>query len=319
VGHRPPLSLAKAKTPRGQSIDRQPAAPSGIPSGPAKPRAPSPRPLEFKGSKGGFGGGGPAATLEGAAAPPALAAAEATNAAALAQTKHAAITLPPSAKSESAAAAAAAQQGTFKTEAAAALNLAARESDGEALELALSLSTTATPPPLFEGALPKGRFELSRLYKSKWKERFLRLYPDRLEYGKWNRKNPRSKLFGRLVLRHGSPLLLNASMEVTVENINTAGGKPGSEAQPTQPRLIRLRLQPGHGSVRAPKWVEALFLDDPKDTKLKGTKLLAQLRQLEASFKAEDAAVRRRGDAKHDDTPQRRANPISTTGVITPI
>jgi hypothetical protein len=271
--------------------------------------------------------------VEGAAASPAPAAAKATNAAALAQTKHAAITLPPSAKSESAAAAAAAQQEAFETEAAAALNLvesraaiaqqadalAARESGGEALELALPLSTTASSPPLFEGALPKGRFELSRLYKSKWKERFLRLYPDRLEYGKWNRKNPRSKHFGRLVLRHGSPLLLNASMEVTVENINTAGGKPGSEAQPTQPRLIRLRLQPGHGSVRAPKWVEALFLDDPKDTKLKGTKLLAQLRQLEASFKAEDAAVRRRDDAKHDDKPQRGASPISATGVITPI
>jgi len=51
------------------------------------------------------------------------------------------------------------------------------------------------------------------------------LYPDRLEYGKWNRRNPRSKQFGRLVLRKGSPLLLNASMEVTVEDI--ANGRLG--------------------------------------------------------------------------------------------
>jgi len=144
------------------------------------------------------------------------------------------------------------------------------------------------PPPLFEGALPKARFELSRLYKSKWKERFLRLYPDRLEYGKWNRRNPRSKQFGRLVLRKGSPLLLNASMEVTVEDITK--GRGGSRTTQLVPRLIRLRLQPDfHSSsigAADKKWVEAIVLDDPKDKKLKGTKFLEQLRLLEAGFKA---------------------------------
>ena len=99
--------------------------------------------------------------------------------------------------------------------------------DADEVEPDPETSTAATPPPqppLFEGALPKGRFELSRLYKSRWKERFLRLYPDRLEYGKWNRRNPRSKQFGRLVLRKGSPLLLNASMEVTVRHYDLEGG-----------------------------------------------------------------------------------------------
>ena len=64
---------------------------------------------------------------------------------------------------------------------------------------------------LFEGSLMKRRFEVSRLYKIPWKLRFLRLYPNRLEYGKWNTK-------GRLVLRRGSPIHLNYTLTVSVES-----------------------------------------------------------------------------------------------------
>ena len=100
-----------------------------------------------------------------------------------------------------------------------------------------------------------------------------------------NRRNPRSKQFGRLVLRKGSPLLLNASMEVTVEDI--ANGRLGHRSKQPVFRLIRLRLLPDLGSARAEekKWVEAIFLDDPTDKKLKGTKFLEQLRLVEAGFK----------------------------------
>jgi hypothetical protein len=64
---------------------------------------------------------------------------------------------------------------------------------------------------LFEGSLLKQRFEVSRLYKTPWKLRFLRLYSDRLEYGKWNKK-------GILMIRQGSPIYLNYTLSVTVQD-----------------------------------------------------------------------------------------------------
>ena len=85
----------------------------------------------------------------------------------------------------------------------------------------------------FEGSLPKERFELSRSYKSHWKTRFFRLYFDRLEYGKWDKK-------GRLVLRKGSPIMLNHTMEVTESQIGTSGERDTSPG--LSPRFIKLSV-----------------------------------------------------------------------------
>jgi hypothetical protein len=86
-----------------------------------------------------------------------------------------------------------------------------RASGGFELAAAAGILASSSGELLFEGSLLKQRFEVSRLYKTPWKLRFLRLYPDRLEYGKWNKK-------GVLVLRRGSPVHLNHTLTVSVDN-----------------------------------------------------------------------------------------------------
>ena len=161
-----------------------------------------------------------------------------------------------------------------------------------------------TPPPLFEGSLLKQRFEVSRLYKTPWKLRFLRLYPDRLEYGKWNRKNRKSKHYGTLMLRKGSPLYLNSTLEVVV-----------SDRDATSPRTITLKVQPsdtrlsdkledqseGNSSSESRPWITCIFQDDPMDQKQKGAKFLAALlavqEKLKSAGQSEDTRIQNRKQA----------------------
>jgi len=146
------------------------------------------------------------------------------------------------------------------------------------------------PPLLFEGSLLKQRFEVSRLYKTPWKLRFLRLYPDRLEYGKWNRKNKKSKHYGTLILRKGSPLHLNSTLEVLVSDRKNV----------SSPRTITLKVQPSNANMRdtvedqsgsssssgSSSWITCTFQDDPMDKKQKGAKFLAALIAVQNELKA---------------------------------
>jgi hypothetical protein len=128
-------------------------------------------------------------------------------------------------------------------------------------------SSITAGEPLFQGELPKKRVGISYYFKSEWKHRFLRLYFDRIEYGNWNR-------FGRLLLRNGSPMMLDHTMEVSVI------GDHGPDRQ--QPRLIIIRCRKKRGKGL----VEAAFQDNPQDKKKKGTKLLKQLQIVEKVHKA---------------------------------
>mmetsp|Transcript_45533 Transcript_45533/g.102830 ORF Transcript_45533/g.102830 Transcript_45533/m.102830 type:complete len:395 (-) Transcript_45533:23-1207(-) len=112
--------------------------------------------------------------------------------------------------------------------------------------------------PLFEGSFHKQRTGLSRNFKGNSKQRFLRLFFDRLEYGKWDKK-------GIFVPRRGSPLSLNRSLSVTVEG--------------ETPRAITLRVRRG-GADSGP-WAVSVFLDDPQDKKNKWARFLAALKTLE--------------------------------------
>jgi hypothetical protein len=168
----------------------------------------------------------------------------------------------------------------------------------EELPLSAVMLPPSTPPPpepeerpIFEGSLLKQRFELSRLYKTPWKLRFLRLYSDRLEYGKWNRKNVRSKHYGTLVLRKRSPLQLNGTFEVILTNGKSAA----------TPRTITLKVKPSRREFRgrdnqgettsssgATPWITCVFQDDPADKKQKGAKFLTALLAVQAKLKAAD-------------------------------
>jgi hypothetical protein len=168
----------------------------------------------------------------------------------------------------------------------------------EKLPLSAVMLPPSTPPPpepeerpIFEGSLLKQRFELSRLYKTPWKLRFLRLYSDRLEYGKWNRKNVRSKHYGTLVLRKRSPLQLNGTFEVILTNGKSAA----------TPRTITLKVKPSRREFRgrdnrgetssssgATPWITCVFQDDPADKKQKGAKFLTALLAVQAKLKAAD-------------------------------
>ena len=70
--------------------------------------------------------------------------------------------------------------------AAAAASLAVAAADAEErkgddamisflTEAELKFATTVSGKPLFEGQLPKERMEISRIYKSKWKLRFIQV------------------------------------------------------------------------------------------------------------------------------------------------
>lgn len=70
------------------------------------------------------------------------------------------------------------------------------------------VAATLSGEPLFQGQLPKEEtFGLTRVFTSRWKLRFCRLYFDRLEYGKWSKT-------GRLVFRKHSPFAFDFFFEV---------------------------------------------------------------------------------------------------------
>jgi hypothetical protein len=140
------------------------------------------------------------------------------------------------------------------------------------------VATRASGLPLFEGMLPKKRVELSRYYKSAWKGRFLKVYFDRIEYGKWNK-------WGRLVLRRGSPLAVNHSFSVFAEG--GSGTDAPTPSSPPGPRFLVVRAQradkgrAGTGTPSAQAATTHVFLDDPGDKKKKGKACLAVLADLQ--------------------------------------
>ena len=114
--------------------------------------------------------------------------------------------------------------------------------------------------PIFQGALFKEHTGWSRCFRPRWKQRFFRLYFDRLEYGTWTKK-------GRLRLRPGSPVLLNHTMQVE----ESAGSQ----------RLVRISVRQHE---EAPEMVVSI-LDDPKDTRNKLLRLLRELHAVERAHK----------------------------------
>jgi hypothetical protein len=140
------------------------------------------------------------------------------------------------------------------------------------------VATQASGLPLFEGMLPKKRVELSRYYKSGWKGRFLKVYFDKIEYGKWNK-------WGRLVLRRGSPLAVNHRLSVFAEG--GSGTDAPTPSSPPGPRFLVVRAQradkgrAGTGTQPAQSATTHVFLDDPGDKKKKGKAVLAVLSDLQ--------------------------------------
>jgi creatine kinase len=128
---------------------------------------------------------------------------------------------------------------------------------------------------LFRGSLPKQRVEISRLYKSPWKTRYLTVYLDTLEYGKYN-------TYGHLNQRKGSPLPLNHLMRVVCTD-DEKGRAGSSSTSSSQPSLLTLSTQADENSP--PRL--SIFTEDPKD-KARSKKfpgLLALLRDLERTHK----------------------------------
>jgi hypothetical protein len=132
--------------------------------------------------------------------------------------------------------------------------------------------------PLFEGMLPKKRMELSRYYKSGWKGRFLKVYFDKIEYGKWNK-------WGRYQLRRNSPLLVNHHFNVMAEG--GSGTDAPTPSSPPGPRFLVVRAQRAGGSSSDTSTTAAshsathVFLDDPEDKKKKGKSFLAVMQNLQ--------------------------------------
>jgi hypothetical protein len=124
---------------------------------------------------------------------------------------------------------------------------------------------------LFEGMLPKKRVELSRYYKSGWKGRFLKVYYDKIEYGKWNK-------WGRYVLRKGSPIFVDHNFSVLAEG--GSGTDAPTPASPPGPRFFVLRAKKADGSLEGTQVATHVFLDDPTDKKKKGLKLLKTLQDI---------------------------------------
>ena len=89
--------------------------------------------------------------------------------------------------------------------------------------------------PLFQGQLPQERFDLARLFSSRWKLRFVKLYFDHVDYGKWSRE-------GKFILAHSSPIVFGSQFEVSVSAEDYG-------ADGTTPRTITMRTR---GSDAAP-------------------------------------------------------------------
>ena len=133
--------------------------------------------------------------------------------------------------------------------------------------------------PLFEGMLPKKRMELSRYYKSGWKGRYLKVYFDKIEYGKWNK-------WGRFKLRRNSPLLVNHHFNVMAEG--GSGTDAPTPSSPPGPRFLVMRAQKASGgsssdlsTTAASHSATHVFLDDPEDKKKKGKAFLAVMQNLQ--------------------------------------
>jgi len=124
---------------------------------------------------------------------------------------------------------------------------------------------------LFEGVLPKKRVEISRYYKSGWKTRFLKVYYDRIEYGKWNK-------WGRYVLRKGSPIFVDHNFSVLAEG--GSGTDRPTPASPPGQRYFVLRAKKADGSLEGTQVATHVFLDDPADKKKKGQNLLKTLQDV---------------------------------------